>query len=362
VQITDPALSRYVQRLWEAKGTDLFLTADAPPFVRVDGRVTPLVDEWPLSETRVAELIDGLLLPAHRDEFAREFDVDFSIGWQGKARLRGSAFLQRGMPTLALRIIPDAIPSFDDLGLPASVRRLGALPQGLVLFTGPTGSGKSTTQASLIDWINTYRQCHVLTIEDPIEYLHRHRSSMISQREIGADSHSFHRALRSALREAPDVLLVGEMRDHESIAIALTLAETGHLVFSTLHTNDAAQSLDRIVDVFPAERQDQIRVQLAGSLSAVVAQRLVPRCGGGMVAAFEVLIATNAVRNLVREGKTRQLRNSLTTGQPDGMQTLEMSLSHLVHQGTVSYADAVAHALVPKEIWVPPGEAGVIAA
>jgi twitching motility protein PilT len=361
VQITDADLSRWVQGLYEAKGTDLFLTADAPPFARVDGKVAPLADESPLSESRVTQLIGGMLLPAQREEFMREFDVDFSVGWEGKARLRGSAFLQRGAPTLALRLIPDAIPTFDDLGVPMAVRRLGALPQGLVLFTGPTGSGKSTTQAALIDWINENRQCHILTIEDPIEYLHRHKSSMISQREIGSDSHSFHRALRSALREAPDVLLIGEMRDHESIAIALTLAETGHLVFSTLHTNDAAQSLDRIVDVFPAERQEQIRVQLAGSLSAVVAQRLIPRKGGGMVAAFEVLIANSAVRNLVREGKSRQLRNSLTTGQTDGMQTLEMSLSHLVHQGVVSYPEAVAHALVPKEVWVPPGEAGIAA-
>jgi twitching motility protein PilT len=362
VEITDADLSRWVQRLWEAKGTDLFLTADAPPYARIDGKVSPLSDEPALAEARVAELIDGLLLPAHRDEFAREFDVDFSISWAGRARLRGSAFRQRGLPTLALRVIPDAIPTFDELGLPKSVRRLGSLPQGLVLFTGPTGSGKSTTQASLIDWINTHRQCHILTIEDPIEYIHRHRSSMVSQREIGADSHSFHRALRSALREAPDVLLIGEMRDHESIAIALTLAETGHLVFSTLHTNDTAQSLDRIVDVFPAERQDQIRIQLAGSLAAVVAQRLLPRRGGGMVAAFEVLVATNAVRNLVREGKTRQLRNALTTGQAEGMQTLEMSLSQLVYRRTISYADAVTHALVPKEIWVPSGEAPVVAA
>jgi twitching motility protein PilT len=361
VQITDVDLSRWVQGLYEAKGTDLFLTADAPPFARVDGKVAPIPGEEPLSEDRVTQLIDGMLLPAHKDEFAREFDVDFSVGWDGRARLRGSAFLQRGRPTLALRLIPDAIPSFDELGLPLAVQRLGALPQGLVLFTGPTGSGKSTSLASLIDWINTHRPCHILTIEDPIEYLHRHKQSMVSQREIGADSHSFQRALRSALREAPDVLLVGEMRDPESIAIALTLAETGHLVFSTLHTNDAAQSLDRIVDVFPAERQEQIRVQLAGSLSAVVAQRLIPRMGGGLVAAFEVLIANSAVHNLVREGKSRQLRNSLTTGQLDGMQTLEMSLSHLVHQGVVSYAEAVSHALVPKEVWVPPGVAGIAA-
>jgi twitching motility protein PilT len=354
VQITDEALSRYVAALWEANGSDLLLTAGAPPSIRVDAKLRPLPGEAPVSEEQLEQLVDALLLPRQREELEEHLDVDFSVGWGERSRLRGSAFRQRGLPALALRAIPDDIPSFDDLGVPASVRALGALRQGLVLFSGPTGSGKSTTQAALLDWINANRACHILTIEDPIEHLHEHKASVVSQRELGSDTHSFPRALRSALREDPDVLLVGEMRDLESIGLALTLAETGHLVISTLHTNDAAQALDRIVDVFPAERQEQIRIQLAGSLSAVVAQRLVPRAqGGGLVAAFEVLLATSAVRNLVREGKTRQLRNVMTTSQAEGMRTLEMSLNDLVAAGTVTHADAVEHAFVPKEVVAP---------
>jgi twitching motility protein PilT len=354
VQITDADLGRYVQRLWDLQGTDLFLSVGAPPFVRVDDKVDPLEGEGPIDEGRLDEIIDSVLLPAQRAEYEQESDVDFSIGWQDRARLRGSVFRQRGMPAIALRLIADEIPTFDDVGFPFQARELAKLPQGLVLFTGPTGSGKSTTQAAFIDWVNRHRHCHILTIEDPIEYLHPHQKSIVSQRELGTDTRSFARALRSALREAPDVLLVGEMRDPESIAIALTLAETGHLVLSTLHTNDAAQALDRIVDVFPGERQEQIRVQLSGSLAAVIAQRLLPRVGGGLVAAFEVLMATHAVRNLIREGKTRQLRNALTTGQADGMLTLEMSLSHLVATGYVTYEDAVAQALVPNEVSARP--------
>ncbi|MGD9794053.1 MAG: type IV pilus twitching motility protein PilT [Acidimicrobiia bacterium] len=349
----DVDLSRLVQTLWDYKGSDLLLTADAPPFVRVDGRMYPVSGEAPLPDHRIESIIASILMPTQREEFARSSDVDFSLAWLDKARLRGNAFRQRGMPALALRVIPDLIPTFDELGLPESVRRLSELSQGLVLFTGPTGSGKSTSQAAMIDWINHHRQCHILTIEDPIEYVHNHSNSVVSQREIGADSPSFERALRSALREDPDVLLVGEMRDLESISMALTLAETGHLVISTLHTNDAAQALDRIIDVFPSERQDQIRVQLAGSLAAVVAQRLVPRIGGGMLAAFEVLTATNAVRNLLREGKTRQLRNVMSTSAGDGMQTLEASLNQLVASGLVSYDEAVSRALVPGELSRP---------
>ena len=221
-------------------------------------------------------------------------------------------------------MIPSDIPTFDELGLPPIAEWIARLPRGLVLLTGPTGSGKSTTLASIIDRINATRALHILTIEDPIEYVHTHNVSAVNQREIGVDSPSFERALRSALREDPDVLLVGEMRDLESIQLALTLAETGHLVFSTLHTNDAAQAIDRIIDVFPAFRQEQIRVQLAASLGAVIAQRLVPRIGGGMVASFEVLVANHPVRNLIREGKTNQLLNVITTNQQEGMCTMEI--------------------------------------
>jgi twitching motility protein PilT len=303
-----------------------------------------------LAEELVVEAVRGLLSDAQLQELERNREVDFSFSWEGKARIRGNAYYQQLMPAMALRMIPDKIPNCDELMVPGSVRNLTNLPQGLVLFTGPTGSGKSTTMAALIGLINQTRACHIITIEDPIEYVHKHDKALVHQREIGSDAISWDRSLRSALREDPDVLLVGEMRDLDSIQMALTLAETGHLVFSTLHTNDAAQALDRMVDVFPGDRQPQIRMQLAGALSAVIAQRLVRKKAGGLVAAYEVLIANSAVRNLVREGKTRQIRNNMVTGQADGMCTLEMSLGWLVKQGIVSLDEAQAMAFVPSEV------------
>ena len=262
----------------------------------------------------------------------------------------GSAFTQKGETALALRMIPSEIPTFEELGLPPVAEWLSHLPRGLVLLTGPTGSGKSTTLASVIDRINQTRALHVLTIEDPIEYVHKHGLSAITQREVGTDSPSFERALRSALREDPDVLLVGEMRDLESIQLALTLAETGHLVFSTLHTNDTSQAIDRIIDVFPGWRQDQIRVQLGASLGAVIAQRLVPRIDGGMVAAFEILIANHPVRNIIREGKTHQIPNLITTNQGEGMCSLESSLAELVLAEVITLDDALSVTAHPKEL------------
>jgi twitching motility protein PilT len=277
-------------------------------------------------------------------------DVDFSFSYLDRARIRGSIFTQRGQTSLALRLIPTKIPSFAELGLPFAADMIAELPRGFVLFTGPTGSGKSTSLASIIDKINSTRACHILTIEDPVEYVHFHKLAAVSQREVGLDSPSFDRALRSALREDPDVLLIGEMRDIDSIQIALTMAETGHLVFATLHTNDAPQAIDRIIDVFPAWRQEQTRVQLASSLSAVVAQRLIPKIGGGMVAAYEVLVATNPVRNLIREGRSNQLSNVMFTNSKEGMQTLENSLARLVIDEVVSYEDAMANTAHPKEL------------
>jgi twitching motility protein PilT len=251
---------------------------------------------------------------------------------------------------MSLRMISLKLPTFEELGLPPAVEYFSNLPQGLVLVTGPTGSGKSTSLAAIIDYINTHRRCHIITIEDPVEYVHSHKSSAVSQREVGNDTHSFATALRAALREDPDVILVGEMRDPETVQFALSIAETGHLVFATLHTNDAPQSLDRISDMFPAERQNQIRVQLAACLSGVVSQRLVPRVGGGMVAAFELLIANNAVRALVREGKTHQIRNVISAGLAEGMCTLETWLNHLIANGLITYEDAVARSVHPKEL------------
>jgi twitching motility protein PilT len=340
----------WLQVLWDKQGSDLLLVSGSKPRVRVDGGLRPLESAPVLTGDEIAELIHDMLTGDQEAILKEHQDVDFSLTWQDKARLRGSAFHQRGELALALRMIPADIPSFEELGLPPIAEWLARLPRGLVLLTGPTGSGKSTTLASIIARINETRALHILTIEDPVEYVHEHNLSAVNQREIGLDSPSFERALRSALREDPDVLLVGEMRDLESIQLALTLAETGHLVFSTLHTNDAAQAIDRIIDVFPAFRQEQIRVQLAASLGAVIAQRLVPRIGGGMVAAFEILVANNPVRNLIREGKTNQLLNVITTNQSEGMCTLEASLVGLIQSDVVTYDDAMAISAHPKEL------------
>ena len=340
----------WLEILWEQGGSDLLLSGDSPPRIRVDGKLRPLEGAAPLTGEQIDAIALPLLTPGQREIFEQELDVDFSFSYLDRARIRGSIFTQRGETALALRLIPTMVPSFDDLGLPFVANMIAELPRGFVLVTGPTGSGKSTTLASIIDKINSTRACHILTIEDPVEYVHYHKMSAVSQREVGLDSPSFDRALRSALREDPDVLLIGEMRDIDSIQIALTMAETGHLVFATLHTNDAPQAIDRIIDVFPAWRQEQTRVQLASSLSAVIAQRLIPKVGGGMVAAYEVLIATNPVRNLIREGRSNQLANVMFTNTQEGMQTLENSLAKLVVDGVVSYEDAMANTAHPKEL------------
>ena len=340
----------WLERLWDQQGSDLLLASSSPPRLRVDGRLEPLDGVPALTGSDIEEIVDSLLSSDQKAILEEHRDVDFSFSWQDRARIRGSAFNQRGQMALALRMIPSAIPTFEELGLPPIAEWLARMPRGLVLVTGPTGSGKSTTLASIIDRINKTRAQHILTIEDPIEYVHDHNVSAVNQREIGSDSPSFERALRSALREDPDVLLVGEMRDLESIGLALTLAETGHLVFSTLHTNDASQAIDRIVDVFPAHRQEQIRVQLASSLSAVIAQRLLPRIGGGMVAVFEILVANNPVRNLIREGKTNQLLNVITTSAQEGMCTMESSLVDLIGAGVITYDDALNVSAHPKEL------------
>jgi twitching motility protein PilT len=303
-----------------------------------------------MSGQQVDEIVRSLLDASQVETFEQHLDVDFSFSWQDKARLRASAFTQKGQTALELRMIPTKIPSFEQLGLPPVADWVATLPRGLILVTGPTGSGKSTTLASIIDKINATRSLHVLTIEDPIEYVHDHKVAAVTQREVGLDSPSFDRALRSALRQDPDVMLLGEMRDTESIQLALTMAETGHLVFATLHTNDAPQAIDRIIDVFPDWRQDQIRVQLSASLAAIVAQRLLPRVGGGRVAAFEVLVATHPVRNLIREGKSNQLMNIMATNQAEGMQTLETCLASLISVGTITYEDALEVSVHPKEL------------
>jgi twitching motility protein PilT len=337
-------------QLWDLNGTDLLLTAGMPPQLRVDGALRPVQGDASLTADDTTSLLAEILTPDQQQRWSQLNEYDFSFDWRSLARVRGNAFSQRGSTAIALRMIPREIPAPDRLGLPPALLHFARQHQGLILITGPSGSGKSTTLASVIDLIGSERACHIITIEDPIEYVHEHKLSAVNQREVGTDTASFEHALRSALREDPDVLLVGEMRDLESIRFALTVAETGHLVFGTLHTNDAAQSLSRMVDVFPPDQQEQIRVQLAASLSVVVYQRLIPRVGGGMVAAFESLVATPAVRNLIKEGKTHQLRNQLLTGTKDGMVTLEQSLSWLVQQELITYDDAVMRSLYPKEI------------
>ncbi|MHB8439758.1 MAG: type IV pilus twitching motility protein PilT [Acidimicrobiales bacterium] len=340
----------WIAHVWERRGTDLLLTAGAPPLVRIDGSLAPIEGEEPLTPAVVERIVNNVIGDALIGRYDEEQEVDFAFAWRELARLRGNAFHQRGTCALSLRIIPYEIPGFDMLGLPPVVEKLVRLPQGLVIVTGPTGSGKSTTLASMLDWVNRNRSCHIVTIEDPIEYHHAHGRSAVTQREVGTDTESFGRALRSALREDPDVLLVGEMRDLESIQTTITIAETGHLVFATLHTNDTAQALDRIVDVFPSDRRAQVQVQLASTLEGVIYQRLVPKVEGGMIAAYEVMIANHAVRNLVREGKTNQLRNILTTHRAEGMQSLEMSLGEFVARGIITPDSAAKVSLYPQEI------------
>jgi len=352
--IDSSGLDEFLDVLWDYGGTDLLIAADSPIRMRVDGALMPVQNAPVLDEQTATALIMNMLGP----EYARNLrdaqrELDFSFSWKNKARFRGNAFHQQAGYALSLRMIPFKIPTFEELNLPGAIERFARLPQGLVLVTGPTGSGKSTTLASIIDYINSNRPCHILTIEDPIEYVHKHKTAAVNQREVGVHTESFADALRAALREDPDVILVGEMRDLETIQFALTIAETGHLVFATLHTNDAAQALDRISDVFPANRQEQIKVQLAASLQGVVSQRLIPRVDSGMVAAFEILIANNAMRNLVREGKTHQIRNVVATNVASGMRTLEMSLSELVASGAISWDEAVSRSLFPKEVRHP---------
>src|SRR3954463_14750594 len=353
-KVDDPRVDRLLAALWDLGATDLILTVGAPPLMRLSGDLRPVNGDEPLTSEDTESMLAGILSGQGREPFTdTSRELDFSFTWREKARIRGNAYRQRGNIGVALRLIPHEIPSFEWLAVPEGVPKWASLRRGLVFVTGPTGGGKSTTLAAMIDWINKNRRVHIITIEDPIEYVHDHALSAVDQREVGDDTDSFGDALRSALREDPDVLLVGEMRDLESIRFALTIAETGHLVFATLHTNDVAQALDRIVDVFPSDQQPQIRVQLSNTLSGIAYQRLIPRTDGGLVAAFEVMVANSAVRNLVREGKTNQLRNVLVTGQSEGMQTLEMSLNTLVSQDKISYDEALATSLYPKEIARP---------
>ncbi len=334
----------------EAGASDLHLTVGRPATARRDGTLVSFENVPVLTPDEIDRMVHSLLDERKLAELRKEKQVDFSFGIPGLGRFRANAFNQRGNLALALRVVPFRVRSLEELGAPAACTTLLNKPYGIVLVVGPTGSGKSTTLAAMIDRINATRPVHILTIEDPVEYLHHHKVAMINQREVGTDVETFEAGLKSALREDPDVVLLGEMRDLESISISLSLAETGHLVFATLHTNDAAQALDRIIDVFPSERRDQIQIMLAGALQGVISQRLLPAIGGGRVASYEVMIANEAIKNLVREGKSRQMRNMIATGAGEGMQTIEMDLARLVAAGLITMETAMASSQYPKEV------------
>ena len=345
----NPMLDPLLERLVELGGTDLLITVGASPTGRVDGDLQSLV-EMKLTPAQTEAFVMSLVNEKQKADLLRDRDVDFSINWQNKARLRVNAFYQRGSLAAALRLLPYEIPSPASLGVPPVVMSWAEAHHGLVLVTGATGSGKSTTLAALVAKVNQERPVHIITIEDPIEYVHRHGSAIVEQREIGVDATGFARALRAAMRENPDVILVGEMRDLETIQIAITAAETGHLVLGTLHANDTPQTIDRIVDVFPPEQQSLIKIQLSNALVGILSQQLLPKVGGGRVASHEVLVATPAVRNLIREGKTSQIRNVIQTSGGAGMQTLEKSLNQLVAAGKITRELALARAANPLEI------------
>lgn len=327
------------------RASDLHLQVSLPPMLRVDGKLTPIAGYSPLNEEHVETLIFAILDDEQKQILLKDKEFDFSFAFGDLGRFRVNAFHERGNLAAALRLIPNEIKTVAELGLPPIVNGFANYPRGLVLVTGPTGSGKSTTLAALIDQINSEKAHHIITIEDPIEFTHKSKQSVIVQREVHYDTYSFSAALRSSLREDPDVVLIGEMRDLETISAAITIAETGHLVFATLHTNSAAQSIDRMIDVFPPHQQPQIRSQLANILMAICSQRLVPAIGGGRVAAAEILVATPAVRNIIREGKSHQLDAVIQTGADQGMQSMDKRLVGLVQAGTITYDEARNYAV-----------------
>jgi twitching motility protein PilT len=332
------------------KASDLHLQVGLPPMLRVDGALTPVSGADPLDEEAVEALVFSILDEDQKQILLKDKEFDFSFAYGDLGRFRVNAFHERGNMAAAMRLIPNEILSAEQLGLPPVINKFADYPRGLVLVTGPTGSGKSTTLASMIGKINGERASHIITIEDPIEFTHKSHKSVIVQREVHYDTYSFSAALRSALREDPDVVLIGEMRDLETIASAITIAETGHLVLATLHTNSAAQSIDRMIDVFPPHQQPQIRAQLANILMAIVSQRLIPAIGGGRIAAAEILVATPAVRNIIREGKSHQLEAVIQTGAEFGMQSMDKTLVNLIHEGTITYDEARNYAVDLDEL------------
>lgn len=329
-----------LQEVINQRASDLHLQVGVPPMLRIDGRLMPVTNQAPLSVESAERLVFSILSNEQKEILNKDKEFDFSFSFGDLGRFRVNAFHERDNVAAAFRLIPNNIPTLEELGLPPIVNKFADFPRGLVLVTGPTGSGKSTTLAAIIDKINTERAMHILTIEDPIEFTHRSKHSLIAQREVHYDTYSFGAALRSALREDPDVVLIGEMRDLETISAALTIAETGHLVFATLHTNSASQSIDRMVNVFPPHQQPQVKAQLGNVLQAICSQRLVPAIGGGRICAAEILMATPAVRNIVRDGKSHQLDQVIQTGASEGMQSMDRNLVNLIQAGQISIDEA----------------------
>ena len=347
-------IDEFLKKMVELKGSDAHLKVGKPPGVRISGVIHPQ-GETPLLPEHTRTIARTLLDDGQWKKFEECGDLDCSYAIAGVARFRVNVLRQRGSISIIMRYIPTKIPTMDELGLPDICKTLAMKPRGIVFVTGPTGSGKSTTLAAMIDMINSTEQGHILTMEDPIEFLHRDKKCYINQREIGTDTEGFNEALRRALRQDPDVILIGELRDLETIGLAVTAAETGHLVLGTLHTTSAAKTIDRVVNVFPPEQQTQIRMQLAGTLQGIISQILIPKAGGGRVAAFEVLVATDAVRAIIRENKMAQLASAMQTGKQFGMQILEDHLNELVATKQITPEEAVSKANIPAAIKSPAG-------
>jgi twitching motility protein PilT len=342
-------LRELLELVVKRKASDLHLTVGSPPQLRVDGKLVKLEADI-LEPEDTKKLAYSIMNEKQRQKFEEKSELDLSFGIEQLSRFRCNTFMQRGNVSVAIRQIPFRIPTFEELGVPKVVSEFANLPRGLVLITGPTGSGKSTTLAALIDKINRERHVHILTVEDPIEYLHRHQNSIVNQREVHSDTLSFASALKYALREDPDVVLVGEMRDLETVEAALNISETGHLAFATLHTNSAPESITRIVDIFPTNQQEQIRVTLSFVLQAVVTQQLIPRVGGGRVLALEILICTPAIRALIRDDKLHQVYSLMQAGQKYGMKTMNMSLGELYLQRKITLGEALARSANVQEL------------